>query len=50
MSENYVHELKYFHFYWQPMPGEIAKHVYKDEEMKNAYIDLRKSFEYCEVW
>nr|KAG5698723.1 hypothetical protein BaRGS_008497 [Batillaria attramentaria] len=32
-----------------PMPGEVARYVYTDEEMRNVHLRLRRSYEYCEV-
>ena len=34
---------------FQPMPGEVARYVYSDEEMRNVHLRLRRSYEYCEV-
>ncbi|XP_059144578.1 uncharacterized protein LOC131931750 [Physella acuta] len=31
-----------------PMPGEVARYVYADEEMRPVHLRLRRSYEYCE--
>ncbi|XP_076456024.1 uncharacterized protein LOC143290459 isoform X2 [Babylonia areolata] len=31
-----------------PMPGEVARYVYTDEEFRNVHLRLRRSYEYCE--
>ncbi|XP_025083797.1 uncharacterized protein LOC112557888 isoform X2 [Pomacea canaliculata] len=31
-----------------PMPGEVARYVFSDEEMRNVHLRLRRSYEYCE--
>lgn len=31
------------------MPGEIAKYLYTDEEMRPIYSKIAKSFNYAEV-
>ncbi|BFZ22423.1 hypothetical protein BsWGS_25462 [Bradybaena similaris] len=31
-----------------PMPGEVARYVYADEEMRAVHLRLRRTYEYCE--
>ncbi|CAL1529135.1 unnamed protein product [Lymnaea stagnalis] len=31
-----------------PMPGEVARYVYADEEMRPVHLRLRRTYEYCE--
>ncbi|XP_071103757.1 uncharacterized protein [Haliotis cracherodii] len=31
-----------------PIPGEVVKYVFKDDEMRGIHLSLRKTYEYCE--
>ncbi|KAL8594695.1 hypothetical protein ACOMHN_052427 [Nucella lapillus] len=32
-----------------PMPGEVSRYVFTDEEFRNVHLRLRRSYEYCET-
>ncbi|XP_046563527.1 uncharacterized protein LOC124272404 [Haliotis rubra] len=31
-----------------PIPGEVVKYVFRDDEMRGIHLSLRKTYEYCE--
>ncbi|XP_067686740.1 uncharacterized protein [Haliotis asinina] len=31
-----------------PVPGEVVKYVFRDDEMRGIHLSLRKTYEYCE--